>query len=242
MSKLSNLGYNESIKADNDVVGGGGRPVLTSGIYTGKIKLAYIDESQGGALGLNLTVEFPDHGEYKETLWMTNKQKQNFYVDKTTQEKRYLAGFTHADNLALLVTGKPISELNTEAKLVKIWNYDQKAEVPTSVDVLVDLIGKDVTLGIMHELQMKQAKNAQGIYEDTGVTRDVNSISKVFHPTNGKTVAECRAKAETAVFKDEWLAKWEGKVHDRTGGKATQGTAGAPKPNVPKTSSGLFAD
>lgn len=237
---LSGLGYANDVKEDKDTLGGA-RPALNSDVYEGTIKLAYIEESQYGALGLNLTLDIPNYGEYKETLWMTNRQKQNFYVT-STNEKRYLAGFTHADSLALLTTGKPLSELKTEQKLVKTWVAAQKAEMNVQVDVIVDLIGKKVSLGIHKELQIKQEKDANGIYQDTDKTRETNSINKVFHPTNGKTVAECKAKVETPEFREKWLAQWKDKVNDRTGGKAGQsGTPGAPKPNAAKSSS-LFDD
>ena len=57
------------------------------------------------------------------------------------------------------------------------------------------------------------------------------------------TTAEIRAKAEKAVFIDQWETKWAGKVKNKAKGAGEGGAkAGAPKPAGASTkpSSSLF--
>lgn len=237
MNALSNLKYDDSVKEERDVLGGS--RILDSNVYDGTIKMAYLTTSSGGSLGLNLVVALENGTEYKETLYVTNKEGKNFYVKDGV--KNYLQGFIVADGIALFGAQKSISELSTEKKVVKIYNYDTKSEVPTEVDCVVDLLNAPVKLGIVKELALKQEKNAAGVYVDKvpAETRESNNINKVFHPKNGKTIAECRAKAETAEFITEWTNKWQGQVNDKTKGKTPESKAGAPAP-VSKSASTLF--
>ena len=64
----------------------------------------------------------------------------------------------------------------------------------------------------MKESRPKQVKNDNGVYVDTAEMREVNSIQKVFHPENHKTIAECKAKSDTAKFYQDWLEKNKGQV------------------------------
>ena len=178
MSLLSNLKTSTTIQDEKDVLGGT-FTVLDSDIYTGTIKYAYLQQAQSSsAMSLNLCVEI-DGKEYKETLWMTNKNGDNFYVAKDGNQN-YLPGFTVANNIALFTCQKPLAELNTEDKILKLYNYEQKQEVPTQVPCITDMHGKDISLAIMKEVRPKQQKNDAGVYVDTTETREVNSIQKVF--------------------------------------------------------------
>ena len=74
-------------------------------------------------------------------------------------------------------------------------------------------------------MENKQKKDANGVYQDSDETRLVNSIQKVFHADNKKTVNEYREGKE-AIFMDEWLKKYQGQTRDKTtkkgGGKAVR--------------------
>lgn len=242
MNALSNLSYDNNIQQEKDTLGGG-RTLLESGAVIATIKVAYLETSRNGALGLNLTFDI-NGAEYKETLWMTNREKQNFYKDSRSGEKRYLAGFLHADAIALLASGKSISEQPTEKKIVKVFNYEQKKELPTEVECLTELHGKQIQLGILKERSFKREKQTDGSYAETADTQESNVIDKIFHATHGKTVAECRAQVEEAEFIHGWKAKWTGEVRDRTQGKTPNGgqtgQAGAPKAAANKTTTSLF--
>lgn len=239
---LSGLTYDSSIKEAQDTVGSS-FAIRTSDIYPAKIKLAYLEKSRGGALGLNLVADI-NGSEYRETIYITNKEGKQFYVGQDGV-KNYLPGFLNADALALLTTGQPLASITTERKVVKIYNYDQKKEVPTEVDCLTALHDKEVLLGIIQEKSFKSVKQPNGGYVETSETRESNVIDKVFHATTGKTVNEYRAKLEKAEFKTKWLEKWKDKVKDRTAGKAPVGS-GNTSPAVasmsaPQTTSSLFA-
>lgn len=70
-----------------------------------------------------------------------SQRLQNYYEDKNGN-KNYLPGFIHANALALLTVGQEISGLDTETKVVNAYSAAAKAEVPTKVDMAMDLLGK----------------------------------------------------------------------------------------------------
>jgi hypothetical protein len=229
MSLLKSLTTDESIKQETDSLGGNGGP-LDSGLYTAKVQTAYTTKSAGGAIGLVLNLKTEAGREIRQTLWMTSgtaKGCKNYYEDKQGQ-KQYLPGFILANHLALLTCDKEISELDTETKVTGVWSSDAKAEVPTKVDMIMDMLGKNVTIGLIKQIVDKTAKDGNGDYQPTGETREENEIDKFFHTDTRKTVTELRAKAD-AAFIDAWDQKWSGKVKERAKGVAAAGVAGAPK-------------
>lgn len=246
MSLLKNLKTDETIAGDRDSVGGGG--VLESGLYPAKVALAYITKAKSEALALVLQLKTSTGKDIKQTLWMTggkDKGCANFYIDKDGQ-KQYLPGFVHANNLALLTVGREISELDTETKVVNVYSFDAKAEVPTKVEMVMDLIGQEILVGLLKQTVDKTTKNeATGAYVPTGETRDENEIDKFFRMRDSMTVAEIRAKAEEAVFVGTWAAKWKGVTKNKAKGAASGGAAGAPRAAAPaatkKPANSLFA-
>ena len=241
MSLLAGLTTDESIKESKDSVGGG-FTAKPSGIYDAVVKVAYITVAASGAKAVNLIADI-NGTEYRETIYITNKKGQNFYVSEDGT-KNYLPGFTTVNDLALLTTGQPLANATTENKVIKIWNKDQAKEVPTEVPCITALHGKPIKLGILEEITFKQVKDANNNYVDTPETRTSNIISKVFHASTGKTVNEYKAKAETAEFIDKWKAKWDGQPNDKTAGKTPKGSASAQRTanaTAPKAASSLFA-
>ncbi|WP_038345673.1 hypothetical protein [Acinetobacter sp. A47] len=242
MSVLAGLSYDSNIKNETDSVGGKFK-LFASGVYNAVIKMAYIQIADSGAVGINCTFGIGED-EYKETFYVSNKEGKAYYVDKNSGEKKYLAGFLHMDAICCLAAKRALSEMDTESKMVKVYNKDAKQEVPTKVDVLVDLLDKEVKLAIIQQKVFKQEK-VDGKYVDTEETREENNVDKVFRASDNKTTAEIRAKAEEAAFIDVWKGRWDGEVKDRTKGKkpkgAAAGKAGAPaKPKA--ATSGLFDD
>jgi len=227
MNMLASLTTDSSIAEEKDSVGGGG--VLESGIYAAKIALAYITKSAGGALGLVLNLKTDAGREIRQTLWMTSgtaKGCKNYY--EKDGQKNYLPGFNHANSLALLTVGKEISALETETKVVNVYSAEAKAEVPTKVEMLMDLLDQDIIVGLIKQTVDKTKKNeSTGAYEPTGETREENEIDKLFRARDRMTTAEIRAQAETATFIDTWDAKFSGTTKMKAKGAA--GTAGAPK-------------
>ena len=245
MSLLSNLKSDDSITGERDSVGGGG--VLDSALYTCKIILAYLTKSQGGAVGLVLNAKTDTGRDIRSTLWMTSgtaKGGTNYYTDKDGQ-KQYLPGFNIANSLSLLTIGKEIGDLDTETKVVPVYSYEAKAEIPTKVEMLVELLGQDILIGLIKQTVDKTVKNDAGTYVATGEVREENEIDKLFRARDRMTTAEIRAKAEEAAFATVWEAKHTGNVRNKAKGAAAGGVAGAPKgaamAGTKKPATSLFA-
>lgn len=228
MSLLANLASDSTIADEKDSVGGSGP--LDSGIYKCTVAMARINKASSGALGLVLTLKTEDSKEIRQTLWMTSgtaKGCKNYY--EKDGEKHYLPGFIHANALALLSVGKEISQLDTETKVINLYSAEAKVEVPTKVEVVMDLLGQEIIAGIIKQTVDKTKKNeATGQYEATGETREENEIDKFFRAKDRMTTAEIRAQAEEATFINSWEQKWAGKVRDRAKGAAA-GLPGVPK-------------
>lgn len=227
MTILSSLASDTSIAQETDSVGG--NSALESNLYATKVSMAYLNKAASGALGLVLSLTTADKREVRQTLWMTSgnaKGNKNYY--EKDGEKHFLPGFNHANALCLLTVGKEISAMDTETKVVKIYSSEAKAEVPTKVDVLMDLIGQEILVGLIKQKVDKTQKNDEGVYIATGEFREENEIDKLFRATDRMTTAEIRAQAAEAVFADTWEAKWAGKTRDKSKGAP----AGAGKPGA----------
>lgn len=209
---------------------GGFQPFDTD-VYTGKIKAAYAGESSGGAKNITLLVDMPGGKEYRETVYITNKKGENFFLNKQDNSKKVpLPGFTIIDDICLIVTGKPLAQQEVEEKQFKVWDNEAKKELPKAVMMLTELVGQDIKLGILRNLENKSEKQGDS-YVATAATRETNNIDKVFHPEQNLTVAEARSGQEEAKFLDAWTERNKGQVRDKREIKEGEGggTAGAPK-------------
>jgi len=230
MSLLSTLATDDSIANERDSIG---NVPLESGLYDFEVELAYINKAPSGALGLNVVFKTEDGKDLRQTLWMTSGQAKggkNYY--EKDGKKNYLPGFLMANSLALLTIGQEISALETETKVISLYSHEAKAEVPTKVEMVMDLLGKRILAGVIKQVVDKTKKNEAGGYDATGETREENEIDKFFRASDRKTTAEIRAQAEEATFCNTWEKKWAGKTKDRAKGSAS-GTAGAPKGAAP---------
>lgn len=201
---------------------------LESDIYAGKIKVAYAQPAASGAMGIVMLFDFGGK-EYRETVYVTNKKGENFYLNKNDATKKVpLPGFTTADDICLIVTGKPLCEQVTEEKVVNVYDNDAKKELPKSVQMLVDLVGQDIRVAIQKRIENKSVKQGDE-YVLTAETREVNSIEKVFHPELHLTVVEARSGQEVAKFHDAWLERNKGKTIDKTTAVKDAANRAAPK-------------
>lgn len=227
MSILAQLKQDDQIADERDVLGGNG--VLESGLYPATVAAAYITKANSEALGLNLILKIQNR-EHRETLWMTSgkaKGCKNYY--ELNGEKHYLPGFILANGLSRLTIAKEVSDLGTEEKIIKKYDANERKEVPTKVDMVQDLVGQDILVGLKRQTVDKTVKSASGEYVPTGETRDENTIDKFFRASDRMTVAEILSKEESAVFADQWNEKWAGKtVNKAKGAGSSGGTAGAP--------------
>lgn len=226
----------------------GGSRILESDIYPAQIKMAYAGKSAGGAHNITLILKLENGNEYRETHYITNKQGENFFRNRQDESKKIpLPGFTIIDDLCLVTTEKPLAQQDTEEKVVNIYDFDQKKEVPTSVQMLTDLIGKLAYFAITKDIENKNEKSGDQ-YVPTAETREVNTTQKVFHHPSKMTVVEARSGAKEPEFYGAWVEKHQGKDRDRRtlkdGPAGTQGgkqgrPGGPPKAGAaaPKTSS-----
>jgi hypothetical protein len=212
---------------EKDVLGG--RTLLPTGLYDGTLDVVYITKSQGGASAFNLVVDIGGK-KVRDTIYVTNRAGGVTY---TKDGKKFpLPGYSLINALAKLTAGKEIPQLEFEKKLVKIYNFDQKKEVPTEVEVAVELVGQPVKLGIEFHRENKNAKDQTGAYVPTAEIREFNTITRVFHVQTGQTASEYNAQAP-AEFMGLWEKEMTGKVIDKT----AKGPV-APAPNAPPAASG----
>lgn len=215
---------------------GGGFKARESGAYDMRVKMAYTGASEKGALNVSLILE-DDAGDYRETIYVTNKNGENFFLNKDDKTKKVpLPGFTVVDDICLAATGLPMAEQTFEMKTVKIYDFDQKKEVPKEVQVITSILGKPVTVGLVQTLKNKGVQQADGSYVDGPEERTEVNISKVFHTETKLTMAEAKAQKETAEFYPQWVEKNKGYVADKRTIKG--GAGGAPVRSGPPSAAG----
>lgn len=241
MSLFDKLATDDSIQTEEDRLGG--LVLLDSGVYPAKIKLAYVTESSGGAMCLNVNFDV-DGKEVRQQFYMTSgkaKGQKNYYETKDG-EKKFLPGFNMGNALCLLTLGKEITSVGTENKVIGLYNFDAKKEVPTEVPVITDLIGQEIELGLLRQTVDKVKKDSNGAYQKTGETREENEVDKLFRASDHLTTAEIRGGVTEPKFHKAWVDKWTGVTRDKSsgGGKGgnntsssaggTSGTGGGGKP------------
>lgn len=208
---------------------GGGFSTRETDIYTFKIKAAYAGKSSGGAMNVSLICE-DSQGEYRETIYITNKKGENFFIKD--KKKIPLPGFTLINDICLIVTGEPLANQETEEKVINLYDFEARKELPTSVPMIMPLVGEEISFAVQKVIEDKNQKNeATGEYEPTGETRELNTIVKVFHTETKMTVVEAMEGSEEAKFWDAWQEKNKGKVYDKSSKDAkAQGGKPAPRP------------
>ncbi len=215
----------------------GGYQALDTDLYTGTIKMAYAGQSAAGAQSITFLVNLESGQEYRETVYVTNRKGENFYLNKNDNSKKVpLPGFTTADDICLCTAGTPLSEQNTEEKMVNVYDSEQRKEVPKAVPVLIDLLGQKITLGILNLLENKSEKNGDE-YVPIADTRTSNVIDKVFHTETRLTTAEAR-NGKPAEFIDKWLERNKGKQQDRRTIKDGEGPKTGRPGSAPQASGG----
>lgn len=241
----------DGIKKTEDSLGGGGGYLRETNIDVFEVKAFYAGKSDGGAQ--SVTGVFIDEAgkEYTETFWVTKTTGENYFYVKDkqgnpTQEKSFLPGFNIVNDICMITTDAPLDEQDDEEKVVNVYDYDAKKQVPKAVPMLTGVIGKRVALAIYKNTENINKKNAQGAYEPTAEEKQTNTVEKAFYPDFKTTVREAEvamenggevkddmiltnAKENAAVFWDAWLEKHKGKVKDKRKIKdGAAGTAGKP--------------
>jgi hypothetical protein len=184
-----------------------------TGLYPVGIKAAYMGESAGGAKCINFQFQNADGTgpEIKQTIYMTTKKStgcRTTYIDRSGGTHK-LAGMEQIDNLCEMLTGMQFQELaktTAEDKVVKIWDFDEKADVNTDVRMIMGLLNKPVLIGL-HKVKENTVKLIDKEWKPQAKERWSNEIDKFFDADTGLTHAEMKAK----LTNPDWLAKWKAK-------------------------------
>lgn len=190
----------------------GGKFTLDSGVYPARVRVAYIDSYDSGAIYVALDLLLQVDGkerQYKEQVCISNKSGDLTYTDKNGVSQP-LPGYALIDTLSKVAIDKSVSELETEIKKVKVFNFTSKQEEPMDKEVLMDLVNAELYIGILEE-QHDHYKNA-------GEVQIKNRIAKVF-TKDQKTLAEKEANIE-ADYINSWITLNEGKLIDKTTSRA----------------------
>jgi hypothetical protein len=224
MGMFSNLKRASDVEESQDVLGGSF--LLDTDIYSGKIITAYADFFGSGAqfivLKLNLTKQDGTVQEYTERFTVTNREGSIYYVGQDNK-KHALPGYDLVDDLCWLTLGKPLAEVDTQKKVLKLWNKDEGKEVPTEVDCLTDLFGQDVLVAIVKMRRNKQVADQNGKYINSADEQMVNEVRKFFHVDYKATVPELRKAEKSNMdpkdiqpdFYQKWIDKNQGKLIDK---------------------------
>ena len=246
MSLFKSKANDSDVTQEKDTLGGS--RLFNSGIVDFIIESAFITFSAGGAMAFNAHLKDKVSGNIFRVLeWVTSgdeKGNKNTYTnDKGTF---YLPGYNIANAITQLAADmvlQDISEDDLIVKNIKLWNGKEKKEVITEVNMVEELIGKPITVGVLKCIVDKTAKNDAGKYVATGETREENQIGKIFHTETGFTVQELKAGVEEGQdpkFRSEWAEKYTDQVQDKSSkdAKATKGAPGAA--TAPEKKSSLF--
>lgn len=228
---LDSLKTTAAIEHEGDSLGGGSY-ILATDVYNLVVDMAYFEKAKSGALSFNVVLKGQNKETVRQKWWVASgdaKGNKNFYTDKKGKD-HYLPDFTSANNFCLLACGKEISELNVEEKMLNLYDFEQRKEVPTKKDVGMDVLGKEVVVAVEKQIVDKTANDGAGNYLPTGEIRETNQIVKSFSPKDGRSAAEIRAElpAAEASFQESWIEKNKGTVNDLSTGVAAGGTDGAP--------------
>lgn len=233
-------------EVEDDFIGGGG--VVDTDIYSGVIKYAYIrSSSKSDAKCLNLSVNV-NGKEITRQIWMTNGKGDVTYKDKKTGEEKNLPGFNQINGLCMLLLSKEVGNLDVEEKVLNLYDYDAKKEIPQTVECFTELHGVPLQIAIQRQTVDKTKKNdSTGDYELTGETRDENEFIKFFPENRLVTISEVAhyikslggdfeevlndgdlSKAINKMEKDgdyatKWLEKNRGQTWDKSTGSKGEG-------------------
>ena len=230
MTKKFGAQTTENVERSGDRLGGG-RTVLDAGIYRGAtVKAAYTGKSQSSNAD-SITVIMDVNGtEVSSTYWVTNKDGKNTYQTKAGKDA-LLGGYDDMDQFSLLAGGVPLNEADFEDKVIKIYDFEKRADVEVSRPTMVDCIGEKLTVAIQRTKLNKREKVGDE-YVNKAETYEINEIVKFFQDETDLTVEEIKAGLEKADFVHRWEEKFAGQVNDKSvevSGKPGAPTGGAPQ-------------
>lgn len=235
MAKVRSINT-KGMQRAKDTLGGFGR--LPTDIYVGKIKQAYfvdseVSESQSVVLTVGLTENFAGDEvdrEYTERCLITNKDGDAFF--EKNGHKVPLQGFTIIDDICQILTEASLTEQETETKKIKIRDRTSGEDIPTPVEVLIDIIGEEIALAIQHKRENKREKDSKGNYQPKPEPVELNSIVKVFSADDFSTLLELEEEKDP-TFAEKWMERYHGKMYDTYKESVGGAKVGRPSRNKP---------
>lgn len=245
MSLFKNMKKVDEAKGDTDSLGGGG--LFDSGLVDFTIESAFITESKGGATMFNIHLVDENKKVARFNECIVGKTGKNTYErDGTTY---YLPGWNVINAITRLSIDKELFDFDdedTEEKTIKLWNGKERKEMPTKVNMITELVGAPITIGILRQIVDKTQDDGNGKWVPTGETREENAIGKVFHTDTGFTVQELESgvtEDDEPEFRNKWNEKYAGQVVNKAKGNADGGKSGSPTANSgEKKKSSLFGN
>jgi hypothetical protein len=227
---FNDLVIDKEITGEKDTLGGA--RILPTDVYDFTIKLAYVSVADSGARAINLSLEGANGNILRVTEYVTSgtaKGGKNTYTDKNGKQQ-YLPGFSKMNALCNIVAGLDLPSMDFEEKVISLYNYEAQKELPTKVTVIMNLVNQKVKAAVIHKIENKSQKNAEGKYTPIAETRELNEVDRFF-TEDGFTSSELLAKEESPTFINTWIEKNQGKVVDKTSKDVLPSgvSSGAPK-------------
>ncbi len=218
-----NLPSNVVLEEERDSVGGG---TLESGVYLGVIELAYLDAAPSGAISVNINFKTDANRNVRQTIYISNKKGEFVYKNKDNKDNP-LPGYAQMDAFFTAVTGKGIAQQSLEEKVINIYNYDLKKEVPQTRKVFMDILNKPIAAGILQVSEERTTKDSNYTV-GTGEYREFNEFNKWFDADTGLTNVEKKAGETEPKVLELWKTVNKGKKVVRNAATRDTSKAGAP--------------
>ena len=216
MGILSNVKTDKAIKPQSDYMGGYG--TLETGLYDFTIEMMYVDESVGGAAAVHFDFVSQQNERFSTIQYVTGgraKKQRNYYMDKDNK-KQYLPGFNLVNNLCQLALGKDLSEIDEVIKTLELYDFKTRSKVAQKKEVLEEMNGQSITIGIIKQIVNKSVKNDDGSYSKINDTKEENVIGKIFQADTGLTKSELDDEVTEPDTKAKWDKTNTGKTKDKS--------------------------
>ncbi len=163
-------------------------------------------ESANGANGYVLELEAEDGAKIIQEDWFSNRSGGTTYPEKDrktgelTGKDLDLPGMARLKSISKAITGDALAFMNTEPKIIPIYDFNKQAEVDTDVNISTDFIGKPIMVLVQRTLQDKQEADASGEYVDVAKVKATNEILAWVDPVTNKTFSETAAGKDALVY------------------------------------------
>lgn len=244
MDALS-LGNDVKQEEEKDVIRKGGY-IKDTGIYDGQLDVIYLEKTTKGSLMAKIVVTLDDGSKVTDDeCIMTNKSGTllPYTIDKKG-EKRALIGYNRILGFLRTVGSDvdlvDLGAADCEKKVIKIYDFDERAEVPKEKTVFMDAFRVPVKVGIIKEVNDKRVQNSEGEWVASGEVRESNKIDRIF-TKDGLTRAEIKNDATEPKYLNEWQEAFPSdyvKDNSKGAGKK-EGKTGRPSDNKPAPSDDL---